>query len=187
VCVSVCVCVLACVWAFVCVCVCVCVVRVCVKVCVCVRVRACEKLNQLDKALASYETLVSDYSNESDSNIEAMVADGGIRKSDLYVKLGRLDDAVIEAMEALKVAKTRAQKVSAQYNLGFLYFDKARSIYSDEVGTDLQPYIDASRQAATAYFDVSEAAVTYWLLGNCVIKLVYCPIASLSRASWFKQ
>ena len=117
-----------------------------------------EKLNQLDKALASYETLVSDYSNETDSNIEAMVADSGIRKSDLYVKLGRLDDAVSEAMDALKVAKTRAQKVSAQYNLGFLYFDKARSIYSDEVGTDLQPYIDASREAANAYFDVSEAA-----------------------------
>ena len=119
-----------------------------------------EKKNQPDKALEAYETLVKNYVTESDTNIQAMVADGGIRKSDLYVKLGRLDDAITEAMDALKVAKTVSQKVSAQYNLGFLYFDKAKSLYTDVVGTDLKPYIDANRQSASTYFEVAKIAGT---------------------------
>jgi outer membrane protein assembly factor BamD (BamD/ComL family) len=63
-------------------------------------------------------------------------------------------------MDALKVAKTVSQKVSAQYNLGFLYFDKAQSLYTDVVGTDLKPYIDANRQSASAYFEVAKIAGT---------------------------
>lgn len=119
-----------------------------------------DKINQSDKALTAYETLVKDYATESDENIQAMVADGGIRKSDLYVKLGRLDDAIAEAMEALKVAKTAQQKVSAQYNLGYLYFDKAQGLYTEVPGEDLKPYLDASRESATAYFEVAKVAGT---------------------------
>jgi tetratricopeptide (TPR) repeat protein len=119
-----------------------------------------DKKSQPDKALEAYETLVTTYATESDTNIQAMVADGGIRKSDLYVKLGRLDDAITEAMDALEVAKTVQQKVSAQYNLGYLYFDKAQGLYSNEPGTDLKPYLDVSRQSASSYFEVAKVAGT---------------------------
>ena len=92
-----------------------------------------------------------------------MVADAGLRKSDLYAKLGRLDYAITDAVETWKRTNenpnsTVPQKVSSQYNLGFLYFDKARSLFSNAPGTDLQPYIDVSRQSANAYFAVSKAA-----------------------------
>ena len=87
-----------------------------------------------------------------------MAADGGIRRSDLYVKLGRMDDAIAQAIAARDAAQTTAQKVSAQYNLGYLYFDQARKLFSDKPGTDLQPYIDASRQAATAYVESANTA-----------------------------
>lgn len=122
-----------------------------------------EKLKELDKAVDKYEALVKGYSESTNSNINAMVADAGLRKSDLYAKLGRLDHAIADAVETWKRTNenpnsTIPQKVSAQYNLGFLYFDKAQSLFSNAPGTDLQPYIDASRQSANAYFAVSKAA-----------------------------
>jgi tetratricopeptide (TPR) repeat protein len=77
--------------------------------------------------------------------------------------LGRLDEAIAEAEEALNRTKSSpnasvAEKAAAQYNLGFLYSDKARSLFSTETGTDLQPYIDMSRQAANAFFEVNTIA-----------------------------
>ena len=122
-----------------------------------------EKLNELDKAADKYEALVKGYSASTNSNINAMVADAGLRKSDLYAKLGRLDHAIADAVATWKRTNenpnsTVPQKVSAQYNLGFLYFDKAQSLFDNTPGTDLQPYIDASRQSANAYFAVSKAA-----------------------------
>ena len=122
-----------------------------------------EKLQELDKAVDMYEALVKGYSASTNSSVNAMVADAGLRKSDLYAKLGRLDHAIADAEDTWKRTNenpnsTVPQKVSAQYNLGFLYFDKAQSLFSNAPGTDLQPYIDASRQSANAYFAVSEAA-----------------------------
>ena len=122
-----------------------------------------EKLKELDEAVDQYEALVKGYTASTNSNINAMVADAGLRKSDLYAKLGRLDYAITDAVETWKRTienpnSTVPQKVSSQYNLGFLYFDKARSLFSNAPGTDLQPYIDVSRQSANAYFAVSKAA-----------------------------
>ncbi len=122
-----------------------------------------EKLQEQDKAVDMYEALVKGYSASTNANINAMVADAGLRKSDLYAKLGRLDHAIADAVATWKRTNenpnsTVPQKVSAQYNLGFLYFDKAQSLFSNAPGTDLQPYIDASRQSANAYFAVSEAS-----------------------------
>ena len=122
-----------------------------------------ESLDEQNKAVDMYEALVKNYSGSSDSTINAMVADAGLRKSELYAKLGRLDDALVDALATLKRTyetpnATIPQKVSAQYNLGFLHFDKAQSLFSIDVGTDLQPYIDASRQSANAYFAVGKAA-----------------------------
>ena len=129
-------------------------------------------LNEFENALQAYETLVADYAAESHSNIQDMVADAGIRKSDLYVKLGRLDDAIAQAQDARQVAQTIPQKVSAQYNLGYLYFDRGRSRYSEDVGTDLQPYIDGSREAGAAYFEVYKIAAPIESANKSVIQFV---------------
>ncbi|MEC7866727.1 MAG: tetratricopeptide repeat protein [Candidatus Poribacteria bacterium] len=113
-----------------------------------------QKLNDQEKALKAYETLVKDYSGEPDKSIQEMVGDASLRKSDLYQRLGRLEDAIAEAIETRDRAQLKSQKISAQYSLGSLYFDRARSLFSDEAGTELQPYIDASRESAAAYMAV---------------------------------
>ena len=122
-----------------------------------------EQLKQPDKALEAFQTLIAEHSGSDNASVASMVSDAGIRRSTLYVELGRLDEAIAEAVEALDRTKsnptaTVAEKAAAQYNLGFLYSDKARSLFSTEGGTDLQPYIDASRNAASAFFEVSTIA-----------------------------
>ena len=122
-----------------------------------------DQLKQPAKALDTFQTLIGEHSGSDDSNIASMVADAGIRRSTLYVELGRLDEAIAEAVEALDRTKGNpnasvAEKAAAQYNLGFLYSDKARSLFSTEAGTDLQPYIDASRNAAGTFFEVASIA-----------------------------
>ena len=84
-----------------------------------------QKLNDQENSLKAYETLVKDYSGESDENIQQMVGDASLRKSDLYQKLGRLEDAIAEAIETRDRAQLKSQKISAQYSLGSLYFDRA--------------------------------------------------------------
>ncbi len=122
-----------------------------------------DQLKQPSQALETFQTLIGEYSGSADANVASMVADAGIRRSTLYVELGRLDEAIVEAVEALDRTKgnpnaTVAEKAAAQYNLGFLYSDKARSLFSTEAGTDLKPYIDASRDAASAFFEVASIA-----------------------------
>ena len=122
-----------------------------------------EKLNEFDKALEVYQTLIADYSTEKNTGVASMIADAGIRRSDLFVKLWRLDEAIAEAEISVENMKkdpkaTVSQKVAAQYNLGFLYSTKARSLYSDNPGVDLKEYIDTSSLAAGAFFEVSKTA-----------------------------
>ena len=123
-----------------------------------------DKLRQPEKALETFQTLISDYSGSENASVSSMVADAGIRRSTLYVELGRLSEAIAEAEEALERTKANptapmSEKCAAQYNLGFLYSDQARALFSSETGTDLQPYIDASRAAGTAFFEVNTLAM----------------------------
>ena len=123
-----------------------------------------DKLKQPEKALETFQTLIGDYSGSGDTSVASMVADAGIRRSSLYVELGRLDEAIAEAEEALNRTKANpnasvSEKCAAQYNFGFLYSDKARSLFSNEAGTQLQPYIDASRTAGAAFFEVNTLAM----------------------------
>ena len=122
-----------------------------------------DKLKQSDKALETFQTLIGEYNGSDDTNIASMVSDAGIRRSTLYAELGRLDEAIAEAVEALNRTKSNpnasvAEKATAQYSLGYLYSDKARSLFSNAPGTDLQPYIDTSRQAAGTFFEVNAIA-----------------------------
>lgn len=123
-----------------------------------------DKLTQPEKALETFQTLISDYSGSEDASVASMVADAGIRRSTLYVELGRLNEAIAEAEEALERTKANpkasvSEKCAAQYNLGFLYSDQARALFSSEAGTDLKPYIDASRAAGAAFFEVNTLAM----------------------------
>lgn len=124
-----------------------------------------EKVNQLDKALEAFQTLIANHSAEQNTGVASMVADASLRRSELYVKLGRLDEAIAEAVssvEGLKAssAATVSQKVAALYNLGFLYSDKARTHYPENLpaGFDLRPYIDTSGLAAASFFEISKIA-----------------------------
>ncbi len=114
-----------------------------------------ERLNDPANALKAYEALINQFGADSNTSIQSMAADGGIRRSDIYLKLGRMEDAIAQAVAAREAAQTVPQKVSAQYTLGLLYFHQARKLFSDKPGTDLQPYIDASRQAATVYVEAA--------------------------------
>ncbi len=124
-----------------------------------------EKVNQPDKALEAFQTLREKYGTEPNTGVASMVADAGLRRSELLVKLGRLEEAIAEevvSVEALKSNPTAtvSQKVAAQYQLGFLYSDKARTQYPEELppGFDLKPYIETSSSAAAAFFEVSKLA-----------------------------
>ncbi|MCE2400396.1 tetratricopeptide repeat protein [Candidatus Poribacteria bacterium] len=124
-----------------------------------------DKLNEFDKALEVFQNLIANHSNEQNTGVASMVADANLRRSELYVKLGRLDEAIAEAVTSvddLKASSTAtvSQKVAAQYNLGFLYSDKARTLYPEELppGFDLKPYFDTSGLAAAAFFEVSKLA-----------------------------
>jgi len=124
-----------------------------------------EKINELDKALEMFQNLITNYSTEQNTGVASMVADASLRRSELYVKLGRLDEAIAEtvsSVESLKSSPTAtvSQKAAAQYNLGYLYSDKARSLLPSDVvqGYDAKPYIDMSGQAASTFYEVSKLA-----------------------------
>ena len=124
-----------------------------------------EKVNELDRALEVFQNLIANHSTEKNTGVASMVADASLRRSELYVKLGRLDEAIAEAVssvDALKASESASvsQKAAAQYNLGYLYSDKARSLLPPEPtpGFDAKPYIEMSGQAAAAFYEVSKLA-----------------------------
>ena len=122
-----------------------------------------EKVIQLDKALEVFQNLIANYSTEENTGVASMVADARLRRSELYVKLGRLDEAIAEAESSVAALKessssTVSQKAAAQYNLGYLYSGKASSLLPPEPtpGFDAKPYIDMSGKAAAAFYEVSK-------------------------------
>ena len=124
-----------------------------------------DKLNEFDKALEVFQNLIANHSEAQNTGVASMVADANLRRSELYVKLGRLDEAIAEAVSSVDDLKanptaTVSQKVAAQYTLGFLYSDKARTLYPEELppGFDLKPYFDKSGLAAAAFFEVGKLA-----------------------------
>ena len=142
------------------------------------------RLKELENALQAYEVVTTDFAGESNKNIQAMVADSGIRRSDLYVKLGRLDEAIAQAEMARQAAQTVPQKVSAQYNLGFLYFDRAYGLFSDQVGADMKPYINGSREAAATYMKVHEIAAPIENAEKSVIPFVQNALFQAGQISY---
>ena len=148
-----------------------------------------DRLNDDENSLNTYQKLVADYGDEDDGNIQSMVADAQLRKSDLLKKLGRLDEAIAEAVQALDVAKNNpstpaAQRVSAQYNIGGLLFDKARTLYSEEVGTDLAPYIQAMRDSSQSFAAVETIAGDLAKLDSSLIPYVQNALFQSGQVSY---
>ena len=103
--------------------------------------------------------------------------------------MGRLDEAIAEAVQALEVAKNNpstpaAQRVSAQYNIGGLLFDKARTLYSEEVGTDLAPYIQAMRDSSQSFAAVETVAGDLAQLDSSLIPYVQNALFQSGQVSY---
>ncbi len=125
-----------------------------------------EKVKQLDKALGVFNTLATDFGTNEDASVASMVADANLRSSELLVGLGRSDEAIAKTLSAVEKYKTDpnatvAQKVAAQYQLGFLYSGKGRTLYPEgEIppGFDMKPYIETSGLAAASFYEVGKIA-----------------------------
>jgi len=115
-----------------------------------------KKMEDQEKALLAFDTLINEFGGEQDDNTQAMISDARARRADLYDKLGRLDDALAGAesarTEAMASPKaTLTQKIQAQYQVGLLTFKKARSFYNEDEGAYNKEYKETSRKAVDAY------------------------------------
>ena len=86
------------------------------------------------------------------------------------------EEALAQAITELEAVKQNAhaataQKVTAQNRLAHLYFDRAKMLYSDEIKTDFSSaFIEASREAANACFEVSNLATPIENVDQSVIQ-----------------
>ena len=121
------------------------------------------KLKDENQALQHYNTLISRFAEEKDSNIQAMVADSRVRRSTIFISQGRLEDAIADAGKARddvmsSGTATLSQKILAWYQLGYLYLQKARGLFKEDVGQYDEDYRNAARQAAETYAKTYEIA-----------------------------
>ncbi len=125
-----------------------------------------EKVKQFEKALEVFKTLIAEYSTSDNSSVASMVADASLRSSEVLVGLGRSEEAIATTLSAVERYKTDPnatvlQKVQTQYNLGFLYSGKGRTLYPEgdiPAGFDMKPYIETSGLAAAAFYEVGKIA-----------------------------
>jgi len=123
-----------------------------------------KKLKDPENALTAFDTLIKDFGNEQNDNIQAMVSDARVRRADLYDKLGRLDDALADAVSARDETMvfpkaTLTQKIQAQYQVGLLTFKKARSLYNEDEGAYNKEYKETSRKSVDAYMQAHTLAI----------------------------
>jgi tetratricopeptide (TPR) repeat protein len=87
-----------------------------------------DQLKDDEKALSSFQDLVSRYSELEDSNAQLMITGANLRVPDLLVKLGKFDDAIARAREVRDGALAgddREEKINAQYSLAYLLGEQA--------------------------------------------------------------
>jgi len=76
-----------------------------------------------EKALASFNDLVTKYSSVSDSNVKQMITDANLRIPDLLISLGKFDEALAGAKKARDTAfasGTKEEKINSQYQVANL-------------------------------------------------------------------
>ncbi|MDA1191365.1 MAG: tetratricopeptide repeat protein, partial [Candidatus Poribacteria bacterium] len=109
------------------------------------------------RAIAAFEALQDGHADSENSNVQLMVADGGVRASDLYVKTGN----VTAALERAITARDRAlqtndvvQRVQAQYQVANLKAQRARAAFDSREGATNTAYRNQSRDAVQEYLKV---------------------------------
>jgi len=127
------------------------------------KMKGMETTSRLEGALQAFDTLINDFGGDQDANIQAMVSDARVRRADLYLKLDRLDDAITEAEGArdrtmASSNATLGQKIQAQYQVGSLTFQQAKSFWNEDEGAYNEDYKNTSRKSIEAYKQVHDMA-----------------------------
>lgn len=115
----------------------------------------------IDQAITAFQALQTEFVGDSDSNVQLMVADAGIRVSDLYLKTNRIGQALTQAEAALARAKPTndvVQKVQAQYQVANLRANVAQAAFDKTPNSANAEYKRISRLAIQEYMNVAELA-----------------------------
>ncbi|GIX05758.1 MAG: hypothetical protein KatS3mg115_0161 [Candidatus Poribacteria bacterium] len=113
------------------------------------------------KAIEVFERLQQEYQDLQDQTVQLMVADAGVRASDLYVRMGSLDAAIQRAAQARDRAMQTGdlvQKVQAQYQYANLLAQQARTLFDPAENAPNTEYRQASRVAIQEFLRVVELA-----------------------------
>jgi len=81
-----------------------------------------------EKALASFNGLVSKYSSTTDENVKKMVADANSRKTDILISMGNFNEALANAKEAVAASETKEDKINTQYQYASLLGQRVQSL-----------------------------------------------------------
>jgi len=118
-------------------------------------------LQKRNEAIDVFQKLQTEFVSHSDSNVQLMVADAGIRVSDLYLATNRLNEAIAQAEAALNRAMQTTdvvQKVQAQYQVANLRANAAQRVFDRTPNAANTEYKRISRQAIQEYLKVVELA-----------------------------
>ncbi|MDE0019762.1 MAG: tetratricopeptide repeat protein [Candidatus Poribacteria bacterium] len=116
-----------------------------------------------EQAIVTFERLSSNYERSENSQVKLMVADAGVRASDLYTLAGRdLSGAIDEALAARDRAVEAgdvAQKVQAQYQVATLRDRYARQLRASADPNALDVVILSNGGRRQGYIDVSGGGI----------------------------
>ncbi|HGJ66668.1 TPA: tetratricopeptide repeat protein, partial [bacterium] len=127
-----------------------------------------------EKALASFNELVSKYSSSEDASIKQMVLDANIRIPDILISMGKFDEALANARKARDLAETKEDKINAQYQVANLLGQRAS-------GASGKTTPGAAREAANEFGKVVDMAKPLNQITDDNIKLIVA--ASLYNAT----
>ncbi|MBM3213457.1 outer membrane protein assembly factor BamD, partial [Candidatus Poribacteria bacterium] len=114
-----------------------------------------------DEAISAFTALQNEFVNDQDANVLLMVADAGMRISDLYVLTGKVGQAMAQAEAARDRALTSGdvvQKVQAQYQVANLRARQARAVFDNTPNAANTEYKRISRQSIQEYLKAVEYA-----------------------------
>ncbi len=116
-----------------------------------------------EQAIVTFERLASDFERSDNSQVKLMVADAGVRSSDLYTLAGRdLSGAIDEALAARDRAVEAGdaeQKVQAQYQVANLRNRYANQIRSSGDPNAQDVVILSNGNRRQGYIDVSSGGI----------------------------
>ena len=116
-----------------------------------------------EQAILTFEQLANDFEQSENSQVKLMVADAGVRASDLYTLAGRdLAGAINEAMAARDRAVEAgdvAQKVQAQYQVANLRNRYANQLRSSDDANALDVVILSDGARRQGFIDVSSGGI----------------------------